>query len=147
MTSLKKISSLMAQDIPQIVSVGLVKGNTILVGQRRDNDKWTFPGGHMDKGETPLEAAKRELKEETGLSVESLRLLKAEKFKSPNTGKEIVVYAFTGGARGNEIAFNALDPDKEFKQLKWVPLAADTDELLPKNSHAPRNIVLEGLLK
>ena len=28
--------------------------------------KWEMPGGHVDEGETPLEAAKRELFEETG---------------------------------------------------------------------------------
>jgi bis(5'-nucleosidyl)-tetraphosphatase len=29
---------------------------------------WDFPKGHLEKGETPLEAAQRELKEETGIS-------------------------------------------------------------------------------
>lgn len=31
---------------------------------------WSFPGGHVDKGETALQAAHRELKEETGLNAE-----------------------------------------------------------------------------
>ena len=29
--------------------------------------KWTWPKGKIDKGETPLDAAKREVGEETGL--------------------------------------------------------------------------------
>ncbi|MBI2743666.1 MAG: NUDIX domain-containing protein [Chlamydiales bacterium] len=33
---------------------------------------WGFPKGHLNAGETPLEAAKRELKEETGLNIISL---------------------------------------------------------------------------
>jgi 8-oxo-dGTP diphosphatase len=31
---------------------------------------WSFPGGHVDKGETPLQAAHRELKEETNLEAD-----------------------------------------------------------------------------
>ena len=30
---------------------------------------WSFPGGHIDPGESPTEAASRELEEETGLIV------------------------------------------------------------------------------
>ena len=33
---------------------------------------WAFPKGRSNPGETPLESAKRELKEETGLNVEKL---------------------------------------------------------------------------
>lgn len=33
---------------------------------------WSFPKGHPEEGETPLETAKRELKEETGLDTVSL---------------------------------------------------------------------------
>ena len=37
---------------------------------------WVFPGGHVEKGESPAEAAVREVFEETGVRVrvESLRL-------------------------------------------------------------------------
>lgn len=34
-----------------------------------------FPGGGIDKGETPVEAARREIKEEIGANVSKLRLL------------------------------------------------------------------------
>lgn len=46
-------------------------GNTWLVGQQRytlDEWSWELPMGGAPKGETPLEAAQRELREETGLS-------------------------------------------------------------------------------
>ena len=32
--------------------------------------KWLPPGGHLEKNETPIETAKREAKEETGLDIE-----------------------------------------------------------------------------
>lgn len=41
----------------------------ILLVQRKDNGKWSMPGGTMDFGETLAHCAVRELKEETGLSV------------------------------------------------------------------------------
>ena len=34
--------------------------------KHKQRDTWEFPGGHIEKGETPLEAAKRELFEESG---------------------------------------------------------------------------------
>jgi len=35
--------------------------------------KWAYPGGKIEKGETPLEAAVRETKEETNLDVSDLK--------------------------------------------------------------------------
>ena len=53
-------------------AVGIVqKGNTWLVGlSTNDGDRknrWCFPGGHIETGETPEEAAVREVKEESGV--------------------------------------------------------------------------------
>lgn len=40
-------------------------GHVLLV-HRRDGQGWAFPGGHIEDGESPEDAARRELKEETG---------------------------------------------------------------------------------
>jgi 8-oxo-dGTP pyrophosphatase MutT (NUDIX family) len=48
----------------------------VLIGTRRDDKtKLVLPGGKLDKGETPHEAAVRELKEETGIRAKSLTKL------------------------------------------------------------------------
>ena len=46
----------------------------LLVRERRDG-RWTLPGGWADVGETPSEAARREVREESGIEVEITRLL------------------------------------------------------------------------
>lgn len=54
-------------------ALGIVKNpkeTHVLLVRRRDLPVWVLPGGGIDPGETPDEAVKRELKEETGLDVE-----------------------------------------------------------------------------
>jgi 8-oxo-dGTP diphosphatase len=52
------------------VGVIVVRGDAVLFGKRRGArgaGTWSFPGGHIDNGESPEECALRELEEETGL--------------------------------------------------------------------------------
>ena len=46
----------------------------VLLSHRRDADMWNLPGGGLNSGETPWEAVIREVLEETGLFVKTLRL-------------------------------------------------------------------------
>ena len=37
-----------------------------MLGRHRERDTWEMQGGHIEANETPLEAARRELYEESG---------------------------------------------------------------------------------
>lgn len=58
--------------------------HNILVVQDRAN-LWNFPGGKQELGETPLECAKRETKEEIGLNVHKLTEVFQGEFHFGNT--------------------------------------------------------------
>jgi ADP-ribose pyrophosphatase YjhB (NUDIX family) len=51
------------------------EGGRMLLVQRVDNGRWCMPGGLADVGESPAQAAEREVWEETGLHVEARRLV------------------------------------------------------------------------
>lgn len=60
----------------------------ILLTRRTDDGTWCLPGGHMNPGESAVEACIREVEEETGLSVCLKRLIGV--YSDPN---RLVVYS------------------------------------------------------
>lgn len=63
------------------VGIGVMLQNEkgeVLLGLRHGSHgagEWSFPGGHLEWGETVFETAKREVKEETGLEIEKMELI------------------------------------------------------------------------
>lgn len=72
-----------------------IKGDKLVIERQRQPDTdwfYSFPGGRHDhEEETELEAAKRELKEETGLTFKSWKLISAEQRESKIDG---IIYTF-----------------------------------------------------
>lgn len=67
--------------------------NKILLCHRKDLDLWNLPGGHAEDGETPWDAALREVEEESGLNVEINRL--SGIYSKPNVNEIVFQYICT----------------------------------------------------
>lgn len=83
--------------------------------QDRVKEDWkgyTFPGGHVEKGESFVEATIREMKEETGLSIKNLQLCGIKQFPIDN-GRYIVLLYKTNQYEGHLIS------SKE-GEMKWI---------------------------
>jgi ADP-ribose pyrophosphatase YjhB (NUDIX family) len=59
-----------ANSIVPAVTVVVTNSDHILLQHRVDNDLWALPGGAIDIGETPTQAATRETREETGIAID-----------------------------------------------------------------------------
>lgn len=113
--------------IPISVAVVLSQGR-VLVGRRPEGvplaEMWEFPGGKVGGGEPPAQAAVRECREETGVTIEVDRL------------DHEVVHSYTHGLL--KIAFflaRPVDADAEPRPpFRWVPLVD-----LPDYSFPPAN--------
>ena len=147
-----------AGDLPYRPCVGIAVFNRdglVWTGRRIHEDKgelanatrlWQLPQGGIDKGEEPLDAAYRELAEETGIRSVSL-IAEAPDWIHYDLPKELVGVALKGRFRGqaqrwfafrfegdeSEIAINPPPGGHapEFDAWQWRPITEIPDLIVP----------------
>ena len=138
----------MINTLPYRLGVGLVIINhqsKIFTGRRLDATKaWQMPQGGIDDNEIPLEAAYREMFEETGIEKNKVNLLKQSKiWYRYDLPKEIQGKFWGGKFRGQSqkwflFQFNGTDmdinietKDQEFSDWKWSKKNDMLDKIVP----------------
>lgn len=89
-------------------------GDRLLLQDRVKNDwkGYTLPGGHVEPGESFVDAVIREMKEETGLTVIEPRLAGVKQF--PIEGGRYIVFLFTADKYEGELS------SSEEGKMEWV---------------------------
>lgn len=76
----------------------------VLRGLPPAEGKWAFPGGRVEKGELLVDAARREVMEETGLEAADLAFLEHVEFTGNAGSTHFVLCVFSGRAEGVPVA-------------------------------------------
>ncbi|HKU54145.1 MAG TPA: RNA pyrophosphohydrolase [Rhizomicrobium sp.] len=130
----------MPSDLPYRPCVGIMLFNRdgeVFVGKRIDQtvEGWQMPQGGIDKGETPRQAALRELQEEVGTDKAEI-IAEMEDWVTYDLPKHLVGVAFKGKYKGQRqkwfaLRFTGQDSDidlaahePEFSAFQWVSLEA-----------------------
>lgn len=139
--------------LPYRPCVGLVVMNAageVFAGQRIDSpgDAWQMPQGGVDKGETPVQAALRELGEETGIRQGSVEILAETSGWIPyDLPHDLVPKLWKGRFRGQTqkwflLKFNGEDSEinivqehQEFSRWTWMKPDELIEKIVPFKTH------------
>ena len=139
-------SNINLETLPYRDGVGVIllnKDNKVFVAKRIDNSKnfWQMPQGGKDKGENNLDAALRELCEET--SIKNVTMIKEiEGTISYNLPKNLLGIIWKGKYKGQIqkwfiMKFNGKDEEinlktkkPEFFEWKWIDIDKITDNVV-----------------
>lgn len=94
------------------IGVMVFKGNKVLMHKRKGSHgegEYAFPGGHLEHGESLEQCVRREVKEETGIEIKSIKFQFLANVKKYNP-KHYVHLGFTARWRKGET--KNLEPEK-----------------------------------
>ena len=103
--------------------VVLRAGRVLLIRRRNPPEGWALPGGFVDYGESAEAAAARELKEETGLEVLTLRLLGVYSAPGRDPRFHTLTVIYLAEATGELIAGD------DAAEVRWFALTALPDQI------------------
>jgi 8-oxo-dGTP pyrophosphatase MutT (NUDIX family) len=108
-------------------TMGLLIGRRDLKDQTRERLLWSLPKGHIEEGETPEQAAIREVQEETGIESEIARELGVIDFWFMAGGNRIhkTVHHYLFKEIGGQLAPQITEVD----DVGWFPLSEIIDLL------------------
>jgi bis(5'-nucleosidyl)-tetraphosphatase len=94
---------------------------------------WDLPKGRLEAGETPFEAAIREVREETGLSGLDFAWGEDSVETEPYAGGKVVRF-YVARSAGGEVSLpvNPLLGRAEHHEFRWLPLAAALALTVPR---------------
>ncbi len=105
-------------------------GNTeILLIKHINSGHWSFPKGHVEEGETEIETAVREIKEETGVDVIVDPTFRELVTYSPKKDTQKVVVYFIARAKKCSL----VPQENEIAEVKWVEITRACDLLAYDN--------------
>lgn len=135
------------------VNIFVRRGNKFLAVKRSKDDKifggmWALPGGKIEKGETTEKTAKRELLEETGLTLVSIEDKFCMKGRLHIEGYPSLLIFVHRGEASKEVPKSQ---DNDIEKVGWIGKASFIDSLR-RNNYPPKEIkklenffTLEGL--
>ena len=101
-----------------VVGIMINPEGEVLVAERQmqkfQGGRWEFPGGKVEKDETPLAALQRELDEEIGVEVQQARPL--QQLRNTYPDKEILLDVW------KVTEYNGEPLGKEGQKIRWVHL-------------------------
>jgi len=101
-------------------SVIIFRQDEILLLHRTDADEWVLPGGRPRPGESMVSCARREVHEETGLSIVPGRCALVLEVAAPDRGSHIVELVFLAAPVVTDYTLHEGEPGRT---PVWLPLA------------------------